>query len=133
MWQALAQNLSVSQRGGTWLLCESQAQAQWQVSSGPGSRFVDGPGLATPLAISPAVLARLRPGSEIDRDPITGFVLRVAVADQGSVTLQNDGPDRTIMYAYDRSTGLMVRSSSRQRGANANQFIVREMQLAGKR
>jgi hypothetical protein len=131
--QALAQMLQVKRRGANWLLFQSTGQAQWQMNTGPGPEVVEGPGLSVPFIIPPAGLARLRPGQEIDRDPLTGFVARVAAADQKTVTLQVDGPDRTMMFAYDRAQGVVMHSTTRERGAGVNQFIVREMQLAGKR
>lgn len=131
--QALAQNLQVQKRGRNWLLLQSNGQAQWQQSSGPGPKVVTGPGLLYPLIIPPAGLARLRPGQEIDRDPLTGFTTHVAGADAQTVTLQVDGPDRSMMFVYQRAQGVMMRSSSRERSsAGQNMYVVRDMQLAGK-
>ena len=107
--------------------------SQWQQSAGPGPKVVTGPGLLYPLIIPPAGLARLRPGQEIDRVPLTGFSVRVAAADGQTVTLQVDGPDRTMVFVYERAQGIMMRSSSRERSsAGQNMFVVHEMQLAGK-
>ena len=40
---------------------------------------MDGPGGLAPLAIPPGVLAVLSVGQVIDRDPLTGFVVRVVI------------------------------------------------------
>ena len=123
----------MERRGGNWTLFQAFSQAQWQMATGPGAKVVTGPGLLSPLIIPPAGLALLRPGQEIDRDPLTGFVARVAAADQQTVTLQIDGPDRSMMYVYSRAQGTLIRSVSRERGAGQNMIIMREMQLTGQR
>ena len=131
--QALMQELRVERRGGNWTLFQAFSQAQWQMATGPGAKVVTGPGLLSPLIIPPAGLALLQPGQEIDRDPLTGFVARVAAADQQTVTLQIDGPDRSMMYVYSRAQGTLIRSVSRERGAGQNMVLTREMQLTGQR
>jgi hypothetical protein len=131
--QALSQSLQAQKRGRNWLLFQSNGQAQWQQSTGPGPKVVTGTGLLYPLIIPPAGLARLRPGQEIDRDALTGFSVHVAAADGQTVTLQVDGPDRSMMFVYERAQGVVIRSSSRERSsAGQNMFVVREMQLARK-
>ena len=81
------------------------------------------------------MLARLRPGQEIDRDPHTQVAVRVAGADGQTVALQSDSPRLSTTYYYDRAQGLMVRRISRETTISTGQQMVkvREMQLAGRK
>jgi hypothetical protein len=129
---ALGQQLEVAKRGGDWLLFQSKSQTQGLPPS-TGSKSITGPGCLPPLIIPPAVLDRLRPGQEIDRDPHTGFTVRVAAADAQTVTLESDGPRQSFMFVFDRAQGVMIHSISRERSSETNTVAVHEMQLAGKR
>jgi len=131
--QAITQNLEVTRRGGSWLLFQSKGKEQGLIGESE-SKAVTGTGSATPLIIPPDALARLRPGQELDRDPYTKYTLRVAAADPQKVALQFDGPRQSMSFTYDRAQGLLIHSLTRERStAGTNMFLVREMQLAGKR
>jgi hypothetical protein len=131
--QELSQQMEVAKRGADWLLFQPRAQTQG-LPSGSESKAVTGPGCLPPLIIPPAVLGRLRPGQEIDRDPHTGYTVRVAAADAQTVTLETDGPRQSLMFVFDRTQGVLIHTLSRERSTvGTNTFTVREMQLAGKR
>lgn len=127
----LSQQLEVAQRGGNWLLFQSRSQTQGLPATS-GSKSVTGPGCLPPVIIPPAALGRLQPGQEIDRDPHTGFTVRVAAADAQTVTLEGDGPRQSFMFVFDRAQGVMIHSLSRERSAGTNSMVVHDMQLAGK-
>jgi hypothetical protein len=129
---ALSQQLEVARRGTDWLLFQSRSQTQGLPSTS-GSNSATGPGCLPPMIIPPAGLNRLRPGHEIDRDPHTGFTVRVAAMDAQTVTLQSDNPRQSFVFVFDRSQGVLIRSNSRGTSPGLNTVVVHEMQLAGKR
>ncbi len=84
-----------------------------------------------PLAIPPDVLAALTVGQIIDRDPLTGFTVRVVNADAQYVALQSDGARQSFMYVYERARGLLLRKVTQDRSLAAGMINVTDIQLAG--
>jgi hypothetical protein len=128
----LTQQLEVARRGGDWILFQSRSQTQG-LPAQPGGKSITGVGCLVPLIIPPAALGRLRPGQELDRDPHTGFVTRVANVDGQSVTLQSENPRQSYLYVFDRSQGVMLHNYSQERSPGTNSVVIHEMQWVGKR
>ena len=123
-------DLLVMRRGPDWMLLHGRTQTQGTMMPAEGNS-VDGRGSLPPLGIAPSILAGLRPGQIIDRDPLSLFTVRVAGADAGTVTLQADGAVQSFTYVYDRARGLLVRRMSQDRGAGMGLVNVRDLRLAG--
>ncbi len=91
-YATIIKDVAVRQLNIPWM---NDALPEWaqqlQMLSYQGRQSVQFPGSADP------------PGQEIDRDPLTGFSVRVASADAQTVTLQVDGPDRSMMFVYERA------------------------------
>jgi hypothetical protein len=131
--QGLAQTLQVARRGQNWMMFSVNSQLVGMPTDTGDPKAANGPGCLPPLIIAPEVLARLRPGQELDRDPHTQIVVRVAGADAQMVALQSDGPRMSTSYFYDRAQGLMIRRISRETVTSGQQMTrVKEMQLAGR-
>lgn len=128
----IMQELSVLRRGGDWIFFNGKAQSQGAVMPSE-FKAVQGPGCNPPLMIPPAVLAKLQPGLQIDRDPKTGFEIRVSGNDGTYVTLQTTGPRQGFTYIYGMENGLMVRRISREiiNPATPNMVMVTDVSLAG--
>jgi len=79
----------------------------------------------------PEVLARLKVGQEIDRDPFTGFTMRVGHVDGQLVGLLTEGPRQSFGYYFDRQQGFLVRRVTHDRQANVpGMVMVNDVQLA---
>jgi hypothetical protein len=126
------QELSVLRRGGDWIFFSGKAQSQGAVMPSE-FKAVQGPGCTPPLIIPPSVLANLRPGLQIDRDPKTGFEVSATGNDGRYVTLQTTGPRQSFTYIYGMENGLMVRRISREiiNPATPNMVMVTDVNLAG--
>lgn len=121
--------MRVTRRGADYVLFEGRSQSQ-TVSLPSDFKAVTGVGCLPPLAIAPDILNRLQPGQEIDRDPQTGFSIRVAGADSQGVMLQADGPRQTFIYVYERTQGKLIRRVSRERFPSTPDMMnVRDLQL----
>jgi len=124
--------MEVAKPGADWLLFQTRAQTEG-LPAAFESKAVTGPGCLPPLIIPPAVLGRLRPGQEIDRDPYTGYTVRVAAADAQMVTLETAGPHQLLMFVFDRAQGACIYTLSQECStAGTNTVVVHEIQLAGK-
>jgi hypothetical protein len=127
---AVQARLQLNRRGGDWILLGGRTVMQG-VGLPTDFKSLDGPGALTPLAIPPDVLAGLRPGQVIDRDPQTGFVLSVAGGEAAYVILRAAGPTQTISYAYERSRGLLARKIQQDLQRPTGLVMVTDLQLAG--
>jgi hypothetical protein len=127
---AIQASLRPTRAGGDWMLLGGRTVMQ---GAGLPTDFksLDGPGALTPLAIPPDVLAGLRAGQVLDRDPETGFVLGVAAGEAGFVILRSAGPTQTITYAYERSRGLLARKIQQDLQRPTGMVMVTDLQLAG--
>jgi hypothetical protein len=128
---ALALDLQVLRTGADWMWIQTRSQAQGTIGT-TESNSVNGAGSLPPLAVPPDVLAGLTVGQVIDRDPLTGFTVRVVNADAQYVALQTDGPRQSMMYVYDRARGLLQRRVSQDRNPATPQMVsVRDIRLTG--
>ncbi len=127
---AIQAGLQLARSGGNWLLLGGRTQMQG-VGLPTDFKSVDGPGALTPLAIPPEVLAGLRAGQVIDRDPMTGFTLSVTGGDAQYAALQSAGPTQTFTYIYERSRGLLARKIQRDLQRPTGMIMVTDIQLAG--
>ncbi len=126
----ISASLQLQRSGGDWLWLRSRTQTQGTIGV-TESNSVNGPGSLAPLAIPPDVLAGLTVGQIIDRDPLTGFTVRVVNADAQYVALQSDGPRQSFMYVYERARGLLLRKVTQDRSSAAGMINVTDIQLAG--
>ena len=126
------QELSVLRRGGDWIIFNGKGQSQGAVMPSE-FKAVQGPGCTPPLIIPPSVLAKMRPGQQIDRDPKTGFEVSVSGNDGRYLTLQTKGPRQGFTYIYGMENGLMVRRISREitNPASPQMVTLRDISLAG--
>jgi hypothetical protein len=126
---ALTNDFQIVRRSQNWLLVNVRSMMQGTVAPNE-SVGVSGPGSLPPLGISPQVLANLQVGQQIDRDPQTGFVVRVSHADAQAVALQSDGPLQSYTYVYNRQQGMLIRRISQERGKTTPDMInVHDVQL----
>lgn len=126
----IAIDLQVAKRGANWQSLRGRSQTQGTVGVNEVNS-VNGPGNLPPLGIAPSVLASLQVGQEIDRDPHTGFVVRVSASDAQAVVLQAVGPRQTYTYVFDRQRGILVRRVSQERNPATPEMVsVRDLQLA---
>ncbi len=126
---AMTNDFQIERRGQNWLLVRVRSMTQGTVAPNE-TTGVSGPGSLPPLGISPQVLASLKPGQEIDRDPQTGFIVRVSHADPQAVALQTDGPLQSFTYVYDRRQGMLIRRISQERGkATPDMVSIHDLQL----
>ncbi len=110
--------LKVTGRGDNFLQVHKTILLDLQNGARPAQLDVDtvsGTGEFTPLAIPPEFLAKLRPGQELDRDPVTkigvgfngttrganGRPLAILTETAGGYTTRTD-------FAYDMESGLLV-------------------------
>lgn len=127
---AIQASLQLARSGADWLLLGGRTQMQG-VGLPTDFKSVDGMGGLCPLAIPPEVLAGLRTGQVIDRDPLTGFTLTVSGGDARYVSLQAAGPIQTITYVYERSRGLLLRKVQQDLQRPTQMVMVTDIQLAG--
>lgn len=127
---AIQASLQLARSGGDWLLLGGRTQMQG-VGLPTDFKSVDGMGGLHPLAIPPDVLAGLRTGQVIDRDPLTGFSLSVSGGDAQYVALQETGPIQTITYVYERNRGILIRKVQRDLQRPTQMIMVTDIQLAG--
>lgn len=126
----ISTGLQLERGGADWLWFRGQTQTQGTMGV-TETHSVDGPGGLAPLAIPPGVLAVLSVGQVIDRDPLTGFVVRVVNSDAQYVALQSDGSRRSTLYVYERARGLLLRKVTQDRSLTAGMVNVTDIQLAG--
>ncbi len=127
---AIQASLQPARTGADWILLGGRTQQQG-VGAPTDFKSVDGMGGLHPLAIPPEVLAGLRTGQVIDRDPLTGFSLSVGGGDAQSVVLQETGPIQTITYVYERNRGILTRKVQRDLQRPTQMVMVTDIQLAG--
>ncbi len=128
---ALAVDFQVSRAGSNWMWLRVRSQTKGSVLP-EESNGVNGSGSLPPLAIPPDILAGLAVGQIIDRDPLTGFTVRVFKTDNQYVTLQTDGPLQTTTFVFEKAGGLLVRRVSQERmPATPRNVLVHDIQLAG--
>ncbi|MCX6559487.1 MAG: hypothetical protein NTZ26_03130 [Candidatus Aminicenantes bacterium] len=127
---AITASLQLQRSGADWLWLHGRTQTQGTFGI-TEFNSVDGPGSLAPLAIPPAVLAGLAVGQVIDRDPLTGFAVRVANADAQYVALQSDGPRQSFTYVYERARGLLLRKITQDRSLATGMITVTDIQLTG--
>ncbi len=126
---SMASDFQIARRGQNWLLVNVRSMMQGTVAPNE-TTGVSGPGSLPPLGIAPQILAGMRVGQEIDRDPQTGFVVRVSHTDAQGVILQSDGPLQSFTYVYDRQQGMLIRRISRERGkATPDMVSVHDVRL----
>ncbi|MCU0724698.1 MAG: hypothetical protein MUE73_02745 [Planctomycetes bacterium] len=125
----VAEEVLVERRGADWLFVRGRSAMQGAVAEG-GFTAVSGPGSLPPVGIAPEVLARLKVGQEIDRDPFTGFTMRVGHVDGQVVGLVTEGPLQSFGYYFDRQQGFLVRRVSHSRQPNVpGMVMVNDVQL----
>ena len=128
---ALSVDFRVTRVGSDWMWLHARTQTQGSMMPNE-TNSVNGPGSLPPLAIPPAVLAGFTVGQLIDRDPLTGFAVRVSNSDGQYVSLQSDGPRQSTTYVYDRIQGLLVRRVSQERmAATPRNVSVHDIKLTG--
>jgi hypothetical protein len=126
---SMTSDFQIARRGLNWLLVNVRTMMQGTVAPNE-TTGVSGPGSLPPLGIATQILAGMRFGQEIDRDPQTGFVVRVSHADAQGVALQSDGPLQSFTYVYDRKQGILARRISRERSkATPDMVNVHDVQL----
>lgn len=127
---AIQASLQLARSGADWLLLGGRTQQQG-VGLPTDFKSVDGMGGLHPLAIPPEVLAGLKTGQIIDRDPLTGFSLSVSGGDAQYVALQATGPIQTITYVYERNRGILIRKVQQDLQRPTQMVMVTDIQLAG--
>ncbi len=112
---ARTRHVSVDARGAGWLRLnnEDRQATSGQAPSAPRrSVRVAGPAQYFGFYVPPSALADLRPGRELDRDPMTRFVIVVGSAmrvdGHDAVVIVGENDTCRLEAAYDRSTGMRI-------------------------
>jgi hypothetical protein len=99
---------------------------------------VFGPGQVGGLWIAPAALRQLRSGQGLDRDPVTGMSISVGqvgpaagVGDAAVITESNGTVQ--LAYVYDRASGLLMLTNSREVSPVTGSQIAVQLQLFQRR
>ncbi len=104
--QRVTETLTLQSHSSHWALFTANFQAGGLSTQ---TQVVEGGAQTGALWIAPQTLARLQSGQEIDRDRITGVVLRVGRSSGASETiLSTVGPTFQFDFHYDRSTGDLI-------------------------
>ncbi len=103
---------TVQQRHPAWLQMESRNTMSMMGSPLPAEVRQVVAVAGSGHFIAPDVAAQLRPGQELDVDPITGYRRYVERVDQGGIVLVTEGRGYRAAATFDPGSGLLTGSQS---------------------
>jgi len=111
-------------RGTGWVRFQSSMSAGGVGGALPvrtEEQWMTGVGQMCGIYMPPNVLAGMRAGQEIDRDPVTGFVTTVSRVGRGPngsemVAIRRSGRTQLIEHGYDKATGMLVTIEEQRQG-----------------
>ena len=127
--QALSTALVFGAPAATWAPFRFHSALTPIAGGRPQENAVDrvaGAATTMPAWIGPATLAKLRPGTVVDDDPVTRFRTTFVGVQGGVATVVEEGPYDRYQGHYDVATGLLVgATSAQQNGVGQTQIQVR--------
>jgi hypothetical protein len=117
----------VTRRGTDWLLCNERSN--FDATALPQPRIFGANQLGT-LWIDPQILAHLRPGQVLDRDPASGWESFVQQGpQQGTLVIGERCGAGSRFYTYDLQSGYLTVGTTRDEFPETATVMVREVRF----